>query len=287
MTGQPARVSDHMTRAALAATDQACSPAPRAGETRDHFLGGALILAQPERGYRAGLDAVLLASAAPIGDGEVATVADVGAGVGTVGLCIARRSGATSLVLIEQDATLCEIATRNAALNGLSDRVRIVRFEIGSKVTRSVGAPTSPDLTAPPVASIDHAVANPPYFPAGQHRMPTSAAKAAARMMPIGGIEAWARFCARIVRPGGSLTLIYPAAALRQILSALEGRFGAIEIKPVLPYSDREAVRILFRARKGSRAPLSIVPPLVVHQRDGSFTPDVAQICQGPASLSW
>ena len=59
-------------------------------KTIDAFLGGALMLHQPARGYRAGIDPVLLAATCT-DDCRPATVLDCGAGVGTVGLCIARR----------------------------------------------------------------------------------------------------------------------------------------------------------------------------------------------------
>ena len=48
--------------------------------TRDAFLGGTLTVAQPAKGFRAGLDSVLLGAAVGPGRG---TMLDLGAGVGT------------------------------------------------------------------------------------------------------------------------------------------------------------------------------------------------------------
>ena len=69
--------------------------AARAGSTDDAFLGGGLRILQPKDGYRAGIDAVLLAAAAPVRAGRKERVLDVGAGVGVVGLAVARRAAAT------------------------------------------------------------------------------------------------------------------------------------------------------------------------------------------------
>jgi tRNA1(Val) A37 N6-methylase TrmN6 len=59
--------------------------------TNDAFLDGALSIRQLRSGYRAGLDAVMLAAAVPGEAGRPLRVLDVGAGVGTAGLCVAHR----------------------------------------------------------------------------------------------------------------------------------------------------------------------------------------------------
>ena len=56
------------------------------GFTVDRWLGGRLALVQPQGGHRVGTDAALLAAAAGTPEGRIA---DVGAGVGAVGLALA------------------------------------------------------------------------------------------------------------------------------------------------------------------------------------------------------
>src|SRR5262249_33726755 len=57
--------------------------------TTDRFLDGRLRLQQPTRGFRAGLDAVVLAAAVPAEGGD--SVLELGAGCGTATLCLAAR----------------------------------------------------------------------------------------------------------------------------------------------------------------------------------------------------
>ena len=57
--------------------------------TQDLLLGGRVILRQPAQGYRASIDPLLLAATVNAIPGD--TILDVGAGVGTVGLCLAAR----------------------------------------------------------------------------------------------------------------------------------------------------------------------------------------------------
>ena len=84
----------------------------RAGSTDDAFLGGDVRILQPKDGYRAGIDAVLLAAAAPIKAGRKERVLDVGAGVGVVGLAVAHRAPRADVTLVERESLLADLARR-------------------------------------------------------------------------------------------------------------------------------------------------------------------------------
>lgn len=88
--------------------------------TEDGFLDGRLRICQPERGFRAGLDAVMLAAAVPAGAGDSAL--ELGAGVGTASLCLAARTGCR-VTGIEIEPALVELANANAARNGMAGQV--------------------------------------------------------------------------------------------------------------------------------------------------------------------
>src|SRR5262245_23026840 len=97
--------------------------------TEDRLLDGRVRLRQPARGYRAGLDAALLAAACDADPG--ARVLDAGCGPGAALLAAAaRRSGARFLGL-EREASVAALARENAALNALSERVEVVEADVG------------------------------------------------------------------------------------------------------------------------------------------------------------
>jgi tRNA1Val (adenine37-N6)-methyltransferase len=79
--------------------------------TEDALLGGRVQLLQPARGYRVAIDAVLLAAAIDAGPGQ--RILDLGAGVGAVGLCLAARLAGCSVVGIELQVALAELAERH------------------------------------------------------------------------------------------------------------------------------------------------------------------------------
>ena len=251
---------------------------PPEPSTQDAFLGGRLIVAQPAHAYRAGLDAVLLAAAARVVAGQRQTVLDAGAGVGVVGLCIAARVADAQVTLVEKQPELAALARHNVSRNRLDERVRVVEADICAAPGRQSAHGPAPD-------SFDHVLANPPYQEAGRGRAPPDPLKATANEMPEDGLEAWARYLARMAAPGGTVTLIHRADALARVLAVLDGRFGALEVLPVAPRAGEPAHRILVFGRKGSRAPLSLLPPLVLHGDGNRFLPAIEAVLRDGAAL--
>lgn len=247
--------------------------------TEDAFLGGALTIRQPPKAYRAGVDAVLLAAAAPVEEGPAQTVLDVGAGVGVVGLAVARRIADVRVVLVERDPGLAELACANVHRNGLGGRAGVVEADVTRRLSEL------PKLAAR-AESFDHVLANPPYHVEGAGTPAGDAVKAAAHAMPEVDLPRWVTFMASMARPGGSATVIHKPEALPALLAAMRGRFGGLKIMPV--HSDRAlpAIRILVQGIKGSNAPLRIVPALVLHEDGGGFTPEAERLLRSVAALA-
>jgi tRNA1(Val) A37 N6-methylase TrmN6 len=253
-----------------------------AGSTtsRDAFLGGAVHVAQPTQGYRAGLDAVLLAASCPVNTTRNERILDCGAGVGTVGLCVACRAPLAHVTLIEREPELAALARANSAANGLADRVSVIEADLTDRLSQI------PDLTGA-VESFDHVLANPPYYEDHRGTRASDPLRARAHAMPTDDLEAWARFMAGMAKPSGTATLVHRVEALGTILKVFETRFGQIKIMPVYARVGAVANRILVQGIKGSRAPLSLMPPLVLYDADGQPTPMVEGILRRGDALSW
>jgi tRNA1(Val) A37 N6-methylase TrmN6 len=241
--------------------------------TEDAFLGGALSILQPKAGYRAGLDAVLLAASVPQ---DARAVLDMGAGVGVVGLAVARRLADARVTMIEREPELAALACANIARNELGQRVRLIEADILKLPREDAGAADE---------TFDHVLANPPYHVEGRGTAATDRAKAGSHAMAPGDLERWVRCMARMARPGGAATLIHRADALGDILTALAGRFGGAIVLPIHPREGEPASRVLVQARKGSRAPLQLSAGLVLHNADHSFRRDVDAILRHGAAL--
>jgi FkbM family methyltransferase len=246
--------------------------------TDDLFLGGALRIRQPRHGYRAGTDAVLLAASIAPKTAAAGPVLDVGAGVGVVGLCVAARYPDARVVLIERDPHLVALARDNVNRNNLSDRVSVVEADI----MRATGALERTDIKSDSFAVV---LANPPYHDDGRSTAAESRLKAVSHQMPEEALDAWARFMCRMLAPRGRAAMIHKAEALPRILSAFDGRFGAIGVLPIYPRAGEPAIRVIVEGIKGSRAPLYLKPGLVLHGPQQDFVPEIEAVFRNGTSL--
>jgi tRNA1(Val) A37 N6-methylase TrmN6 len=247
--------------------------------TDDQFLGNKLIIRQPAKGYRAGVDAVVLAAAiAPPTGSETFRLLDAGAGVGTAGLCVACRLPQAQVTLYEAEAVLVTLARHNIDRNGLQDRARAVLGD----VSISAGELAVKRLQA---GTFDHVIANPPYHDTNGGTLSANPLKAGSHAMDEADLVTWARFMARMARPGGRATVIHKAAALPQLLAALDGRFGDLDVRPIHPRDGDPAIRVLVTGVKGSRAPLNIAPALILHEAGQDFRPEIARVLREGAAL--
>lgn len=241
--------------------------------SEDGLLNGRLRLRQPARGYRAGLDAALLAAACEARPGE--RVLEAGCGPGGALLAAAWRSPDAQFVGVERDPDALDLARQNIALNGLADRVEVLEGDV-QKPFRTLDLPV-----------FDKVMANPPFFDdPGALKAPAPAKTGA--WMADGGLEAWAGFLIKAAREGGQILIIHRADRLADILALLASKAGSFRIRPVHPFADQPAKRVLVQATKTGKAPLVLLPPLVLHDRaDGKHTVGVEAILRGEAGLGW
>jgi tRNA1(Val) A37 N6-methylase TrmN6 len=236
-------------------------------------LGGRVRLLQPEHGYRAGLDAALLAAACD-SQGEQ-RVLEAGCGVGAALLAAAARRPTARFTGLERDPAAATLARRNVELNGVGARVEIMQGDVAEGF-RALG-----------LAPFDAVMANPPFFDdPGALRAPAPTRRAA--WIAEDGLGAWTAFLLKAVREGGTITLVHRADRLADILGLLSQKCGSVQIRPVHPFADAPAKRVLVRAVKTGKAPLRLLPPLVLHGRDGAkHTPQAEAILRGEAELGW
>jgi tRNA1(Val) A37 N6-methylase TrmN6 len=244
--------------------------------TTDDFLGGRIGVLQPKGGHRAGSDAVFLAAAVPARAGM--RVLDVGAGVGVAGLCVLARVPNVELTAVEIDARLCALAAENAERNGFGDKVSVVNADVTTpgKSRRAAGLLSE---------SYDQVIANPPFHAEGKVRAAPDRGRATAHVMNRGGLAAWVRFFAAMAAPKALLTLIHRPDCLGELLLLLEGRFGDIAVFPLFPKQGEPATRIIVQAEKGSREGLSLLPGLVLHQENGSYSAEAEAVLRGGEAL--
>lgn len=236
--------------------------------TEDTLLGGRVQLLQPVRGYRVAVDAVLLAAAIDAAPGE--RVLDLGAGVGAVGLCLAARVPGCSVVGIELQPALARLAERNAALNGMSERLRTIVHDLAR--------PLPPDLGA-----FDHVASNPPYLAAAVADPSPDRSKALATVESSADLARWLAVAAGAAKSAGTLLVIHRADRLEEIASHfVRLGWGDVTIKRLPP-----AARVLVRARRSAAPQRREATPLILHRPDGGYTEAAEAILRGAAPLAF
>lgn len=242
--------------------------------TRDAFLDGRIVVDQPAKGYRAGIDPVLLAAATPAWPGQ--SVLELGLGAGVASLCLAARVPDLRLTGVERQADYADYARVNAALNDIPLNVVVA------------------DLTDLPAdlrqERFDHVIANPPYFVQGRTAATDqSREEALAEDTPL---EIWIDVASRRLAPKGQLTMIHRAERLPDLMAALAPRLGALRIAPLASRIGRDAQLILVNATKSGRTPARLLAPVILHEgpkhlRDGDdYAPEVRAVLRDSASLN-
>lgn len=258
-----------------------------APSTIDALLGGRIVLEQPARGFRASIDAVLLAAAVDVRQGS--SVLDAGCGTGAAALCLAWRRPDLVLTGLEIDLLTTALARGNVERNGRSPgqhppgTVTVVAGDLMAPpdaLSDPLPDPL-PDVLRRPFAAV---MTNPPFHP------PTGEAARnrgrAVATVDAAGPAGWLGACLRRLAPGGRLVLIHRADRLPRVLAALEPGAGAIEIIPLWPKTGSAAAkRVIVRCRKGARSPAILRRGLVLHGRTGIFTEAAEAILRHGAAL--
>ena len=249
---------------------------PKPDTTDDAILGGRLRLVQKRRGHRVGHDAILLAAATGARPGDRAV--EFGAGVGAAGLALAVRVADIETTLVEIDPELAAIATENVSRNGLDRRVRVV--------TLDVTAPADQFAAYGLVAgAADHVLMNPPFNNPARQNVSPDPERHAAHAAADGVLQGWIEAAQRLLHSAGTITLIWRADGLADVLAALGTAFGDVAVLPVHGRAGQPAIRVLVRARKGSRAPLALLPALMLNDEEGQPTVQAEAVLRSAKAL--
>jgi tRNA1(Val) A37 N6-methylase TrmN6 len=252
-------------------------PAEQVSETTDDaILGGRLRLVQPQRGHRIGHDAILLAAATGARSGD--HVVDLGSGVGAAGLALAVRFPDVTLALVEIDPALAALAAENIERNGLKDRVRVVELDVAAPSDAFAAAGLGP-------GSADRVMMNPPFNDPAQQNVSPDPQRRVAHVAAPSSLADWINAASWLLHSAGTLTMIWRADGLADVLAALPPRFGGIAILPVHGRAGQPAIRVIVRASKASRAPLSLFPGLVLNGADSRPTAEAERVLRHAEAL--
>ncbi len=243
------------------------------GERLDELGRKGYRIIQNTKTFCFGIDAVLLADFARIpGRGRVA---DLGCGSGILPLLLAARDKGKSFTGIEIQPEQAELARRNMALNGLSERCRILTADLK-------------DLSAlPDSGGFDAVVSNPPYMKKNAGLLNPDSAKAVARHEICCELPDVLKAAAQLLKAGGSFFMVYRCWRLAELLALLPGAgLAAKQMRLVYSSADSEGELVLLEARKGGAEGLTVLPPLMIYESPGVYSREIRQIYREDPAMS-
>lgn len=241
----------------------------RQGEDLEDLQNGYFIL-QPKKGFRFGMDAVLLAAFA--GAGKGARILDLGCGTGIIPILMCARTEDCRFTGLEIQTHTADMALRSVRGNHLQDRISIVQGDI-----REAGSVFG-------AASFDVVVSNPPYMP-GQHGLLNPDRSAAiARHEVLCSFQELAPQAARVLTGTGKFFLVHRPFRLAEIIAVLKkNHLEPKRLRLVHPFADREPNLFLLEAARGGRPGLTVEKPLIIYREPGVFTDEVKKVYEGAA----
>ncbi len=220
----------------------------RPDETLDEFLDGRLRLIQSAKGYRFSIDAVLLAQFVTVKPRDV--VVDLGSGCGIISLLLLLEKPGARVVAMEIQGDLADQTVRNAALNGVADRMGVLLADLRQVPFRK------------PLADV--VVCNPPFRRPGSGRVNPDRQRAIARHEIMASLQDILGAANAVLKPRGRVALIYPAGRLVELVV----RMRAFDLEPkriqvVYPSMEGESKLVLVEGARGGKGGVKVLPPLI------------------------
>ncbi len=227
--------------------------------TTERLFNDAITVSQPENGYRFSVDPLLLAAQAAPQPGEL--VVDLGTGCGIMPLILSHRYPATRITGIELQAELATLARKNMAENRVSETVSILTQDIRTLEPSHLGG------------CVDLVITNPPYKKKKSGRINPNPQKAIARHEIELTLAELLATAARILVPGGSFIIIFPAERLGELMQGMDKNgMGPATARFVHTKQNRSAKLVILTGTKNQRPAFTVIPPLFLQDSEKDLT---------------
>jgi len=229
--------------------------------TETPFLKG-LRICQKRKGYRFSIDAVVLAHHVSLKAPAVAV--DLGTGCGIIPLILASRFPLLQVYGIEIQKDLAELALKNVRLNHMEGQITILHTDM-----KDLG----PYLRS---GVADVVCSNPPYRKLHAGRLNPDPEKAVAKHEVKAAISDVLSVAEKLLKTSGRVFVIYAADRATDLLTQM--RASKLEPKGLRWVHSKEnqnAELVLAEGLKRGKPGLKVAAPLVVHNKDGSYSQEM------------
>lgn len=225
-----------------------------------------LKIIQNKDGFCFGIDSVLLSDfAKDIRNNS--RVLDLGTGTGILGLLLCGKTKLSKIYGIDIQEDVCDMASRSIKLNNLEDRFEIINKNI--KDLKDVFEETS----------FDAIVSNPPYKKDNSGLKNESETKLISRHEITASLEDFISISAQSLKNNGNIYMVHRPERLSDLFYLLRKyNLEPKKLRLVQSYTNSKPKLILVKATKNAKSFLNIEEPLIIYNKDGSYTDEIFKI---------
>lgn len=235
------------------------------GERLDDLGLKGLMLIQDPRYFCFGIDAVLLSSFARVRPRE--SVLDLCSGNGIVPVLLSGKTKARSIVGLEIQKALFDMAKRSVLYNKIEDRVSFINGDL-CRIEDYI------EKTA-----FDAVTVNPPYMPENAGIKNEEEAFLIARHEIKCNLDSVLRAASYALKEKGRFFMVHRPLRLADIFASMRKyNIEPKSLRLVFPYRDKEPNLVLTEGIKSGNPELRIAPPLVVYESPGVYTKEIQEI---------
>lgn len=237
----------------------------REDETLEDLQLKGIKLIQKKRGFRFGVDAVLLANFAKIKRGY--KVIDLCSGTGIVPFIIAGKTEASKITGIEIQQDMVHMANRSLEYNNLGDKIQFIQGDL-----------TDNDLLKN-IEKVDVITVNPPYKLKNSGIVNIHDKNAIARHEICCTLEDVISSCRKLLKDNGRMYMVHRPERLADLFCLMRKyKIEPKTIKMVHPNVNKAPNIMLIEGQRDGGAFLKWEAPLYIHKEDGSYTKDIEKI---------
>ena len=225
-----------------------------------------LKIIQNQDGFCFGIDAVLLSDfAKDIRNNS--KVLDLGTGTGIIGILLCAKTKLSKIYGIDIQEDVCDMALRSIKLNNLEDKFEIINTNI-KELTNTFEE-----------SSFDAIVSNPPYKKDNTGLKNEAETKLISRHEITASLEDFISISSKLLKSNGSIYMVHRPERLSDLFYLLKKyNLEPKKLRLVQSYQDSKPKLILVKATKNAKSFLNIEEPLIIYNKDGSYTDEIFKI---------
>lgn len=241
-----------------------------AGERIDQLFSSDVKIIQNRDVFSYSIDSILL-SRFPQLPKSKGVLIDLCSGNGAVGLFASTRTNA-QIIQVELQERLADMNKRSILLNNLEHRVSVINDDLVN-LTNYI-----------PRSHVDIILCNPPYFKVEEtSNLNENQHYLLARHEITTNLDQICKTAQQVLKSNGRLAMVHRPDRFLDILDTLQTyKLAPKRLQFVYPKANKDANMLLIEAIKdGSTNGLHILPPLIIHQENGTYTQEIHEIYYG------